>query len=83
MAISLRAHTRSLSLKIGDGTSPAREAREQKHSRDLVANVLRSSKSSSSFRPPVTAFRSRSTPKRGTRAGGKEMAVEKEHLISA
>jgi hypothetical protein len=83
VAISLRAHTRSLSLKISDGRSPIREAREQKQSRDLVASVIRASKSSFSYRPPVTVFRSRSTPRRVTRAGGRELPMEKESSMGA
>ena len=82
VAISLRAHTRSLSSKISDGRSPTREAREQRHSCDLVADVLRASKSLS-YGPSLTVFRSRSAPRREMRAGSRELAVEKEKLMGA
>ena len=79
MAISLRSHTRSLSLKISGGRSPAREAREEKQSHDLVSSVLRSAKSSSLYKPSFSnVSRSRSTPRRVSRAGGRELAADRE-----
>ena len=81
----MRSHTRSLSLKINGGRSPAREAREERQSRDLIAKVLRTSKSSSLHKPPppTNVYRSRSTPRRGSRVEGKELAFERDILIGA
>jgi hypothetical protein len=83
VAIALRAHTRSLSLKISGGRSPAREAREEKQSRDFLATVLRSSTFKSSNQPPPNpVVRSRSTPRRGLVSGGR-LAVERDSTKGA
>jgi hypothetical protein len=81
VAISLRSHTRSLSLKISGGRSPAREAREEKQSHDLVASVLRSAKSSSSHKlVSSNVSRSRSTPARMAKTVVRQLAADRQNF---